>query len=250
VRDGYVACMKGVILGLAPSATIVDACHEIERHRILHGAFVLRQLVDWYPPTTVHVVVVDPGVGTARRIVAARAKGQLVVAPDNGLLSLLQHDHLLEEVHTVLNPAMALPEVSSTFHGRDIMAPTAARLASGTRLSDVGPATDHVEVLRLAHPERQSDGVVHGAIIHRDAFGNLITNVTAADIAHLRRTGADARVLLGDQDVGPLRHTYSDVAPGEPLALIGSDHRLEIAVNTGSAADRFNPPDDARVVVR
>lgn len=248
-RDGYVAAMKGVILRIAPTATLIDATHHVERHRIVHGAYILRQLVEWYPPVTIHVVVVDPGVGTARRIVAARARSQLVVAPDNGLLSLLHHDRLIAEAHVVQNPAFMLPEVSSTFHGRDVMAPTAGRLAAGAALADVGPATDHVEVLRLARPERQAGGAVHGCIVHRDAFGNLITNLSAADIAHLHRAGPGPHVVLDGHDLGPLRRTYAEVAAGEPLALIGSDNRIEIAVNTGSAAEHFNLGPDALVVV-
>jgi len=249
-RDAYVACLKGVILRIAPAARIVDVSHDIQRHNVLHGAFVLRQLVDWYPAETVHVAVVDPGVGTDRRIVVARAAGQFVVAPDNGLLSLLQLDKVIDEVHVLENPAMALPKISHTFHGRDLMAPAAAHLAAGARLGDVGPATDHIEVLRLARAERLAEGAVAGRIVHHDAFGNLITNIALDDLAPLIRVHPDAHVHLESRDLGPIRRTYADVAPGQPLALIGSSRQLEIAVNAGSALEILDPAVDAEVVVR
>jgi hypothetical protein len=248
-RDAYAACMKGVILRIAPNAHIIDASHDIERHNVLHGAYILRQLVEWYPPDTVHVAVVDPGVGTHRRIVVARTAGQHVIAPDNGLLSILQHDRMVEAVHVLENPDFMLPQVSHTFHGRDIMAPAAARLAGGARLPDVGPVTDHVEVLHLARPERRPDGSVSGRIIHRDAFGNLITNIIMDDLVPLIRANPASHVRLGDLDLGPIRRTYAEAERGQALALIGSDNHLEIAVNTGSAHDQLRPNPNSEITV-
>jgi len=243
-RDGYVACMKGVMLRVAPALVVVDVTHQIERHNILHGAFVLRQVLEWYPPGSVHLIVVDPGVGTSRRILAAQAGDQLVVAPDNGLLSLLHHDGLLRTVCVVENPRLRMARVSATFHGRDIMAPAAAHLAMGKSLGELGPATDHVEVLRLARAERLPDGSLRGRIIHRDAFGNLITNITVQDLVRL---GGAPHVHLGSRDLGPLRQTYADVPAGAVLALVGSDGHLEIAANAASAWELLKPDPDAEV---
>lgn len=249
-RDAYVACMKGVILGIAPATQIVDVTHDIEPWNVLHAAVTLRQAVPWFPPRTVHVAVIDPGVGTARRILAARVGTQFVIAPDNGLLSLLHHDGMVAEAHVVSNPAFMLAKVSATFHGRDIMAPAATHLANGAQLRDIGPATDHVEVLKLAHPEHGPNGACRGAIVHRDAFGNLVTNITSDDVQRVIKRNASAQVYLASDAIGPVRTTYGEVAVGEPVALIGSGGALEISLNSGNAWERYQPAAQAIVELR
>ncbi len=250
LRDGYVAAMKGVMLQIAPQAVLVDVTHEVDRHAVLPGAFVLRDVLRWYPPETVHVAVVDPGVGSARRIIAARLAGQYLVAPDNGLISLAHQDFPIEQVHVVENPSVRLPQVSATFHGRDIMAPAAAHLANGATLDDLGRPTDHVEILPTPRPRRLADNSLAGQAIYADVFGNLTTNIGQADLAALRRLSPNPSVTVQGQSLGPVRRTYSDVAAGESLALIGSGGMLEIAVHAGSAAERFGPIDDLVVTVR
>jgi S-adenosylmethionine hydrolase len=247
-RDGYVACMHGVALGIAPDARLVDVSHAIEPQNVLHGAYVLAQVLPWFPPASVHVVVVDPGVGTARRVLAVRAAGQLIVAPDNGLLSLVHHHRWVEAVHVVENPALVLPRVSKTFHGRDVMTPVGAHLVRGFPLAQVGPATDHMEILQLAHPRHDEDGACHGTVVHRDRFGNLVSNISDQDIARVNRRRPDARVRLADRDIGPVRTTYGEVSAGQPLALVGSTGMLEIAINQGSAASQLAPPRDVAVI--
>lgn len=249
-RDHYVASMKGVILQIAPSASIVDVSHDIERHNILHGAFVLRQTMAWYPAGTIHAVIVDPGVGTRRRIIVARYAGQLVVAPDNGLISYLHHDIPVEEVHVVENTRMVLPKVSKTFHGRDVIAPVAAHLAAGMRLRDVGPVTDHVDIVPVAHVRWVGNQIVRGRVIYTDMFGNLVTNISAEDVAGVYRLRPQAGVSLGDVAIGPVRGTYAEVGAGELLALIGSTGLLEIAVNGGNARERLSAAPDAEVELK
>lgn len=249
-RDGYVACMKGVILTIAPGCTIVDVTHDIEPGNVLHAAYVIRQTVPWFPPATAHVAVVDPGVGTDRRIIAARVGRQIVIAPDNGSLSLLHHAGLIEEAHVVNSPAFALAKTSATFHGRDIMAPTAAHLVNGAKLMDVGPATDHVEVLQLANAHHGPDGTCRGVVIHHDAFGNLITNLQASDVQRVQAQRKDAHVFLGEEDIGPVRRTYGDVPASEPIALIGSGGALEIAIHSGNAWAQFCPKPQTVVELR
>lgn len=240
-RDAYVAAMKGVILRSAPQTHIVDVTHEIEPHNILHGAFVLRHTVPWFPAGTVHLVVVDPGVGSARRILAGRFGDQFVVAPDNGVISLLQRDIRADEMRVVENRHLMLPQVSSTFHGRDIMAPVAARLATGTSLRDVGPSTDHAEVLQLPQATLDAEYRLTGQLLYTDHFGNLITNIARSDLALTFKHRVDVDVRLDGTSVGPIRKAYQEVAPGEPLALIGSSEMVEIAVHGGSASERFRP---------
>jgi S-adenosylmethionine hydrolase len=250
LRDGYVAAMKGVIWRIAPQVSVVDVTHQVERHQVLPAAFVLRQTVAWFPANTVHVAVVDPGVGTERRIIAARFADQFIVAPDNGLVSLVHRDFPVEEVHVVENTGLFMPSVSSTFHGRDIIAPVAAHLANGAGLGDVGRATDHMEVLPTPRPRRLAYNSYAGQILYADAFGNLITNIMADDLVAMRRLRPDVEVTVNGQSLGSIRNTYADVPSGHALALVGSSGMLEIAVNAASAAERFAPASDAVVVVR
>lgn len=238
-RDHYVGVMKGVILQLAPKATVVDITHLIPPQNILHAAFTIRQSWSWFPPGTIHMVVVDPGVGTSRRIIAGRYNERFFIAPDNGVISLVHHAFRPEAVHVVrrLPGGQAVP--SATFHGRDIMAPIAAMLANRGRLDEVGPATDHLDVLDLPKPQHGANGRVEGQIIYIDQFGNCISNIPRTALGAAMNTHYAHRVTAGEHEVGPIQHTYADVKVGEAVALIGSTEQLEIAVNQGSAAERL-----------
>lgn len=248
-RDHYVAAMKGVIHRIAPRVSIVDITHEISAQNILEAAFTLRQSLIWYPTGTVHVAVVDPGVGSSRCILAGRYSGQIVLAPDNGLLSLLHRDLRLEELYSVEQERFFLPNVSSTFHGRDIFAPVAAHIASGLRLSMLGPRVRELEVLPLASPKRSGDEI-RGCVLHVDRFGNLITNIGIEMLANDMRRGKSFCVRVADRDVGPICNNYSNVDHGELLALIGSSGTIEISVNGGNAAQMLNAKIQTEVVVR
>ncbi|MBN1491632.1 MAG: SAM-dependent chlorinase/fluorinase [Phycisphaerae bacterium] len=235
-QDHYVACMKGVILQTAPKATIVDITHDIAPHGIVQAAFVLRQIWPWFPPNTIHVAVVDPGVGTNRQILMARYSDQLVIAPDNGIVSLIHRDAQLQELRTVANRKFFSSTLSPTFHGRDVMAPVAAHIANGVRLSDIGPMTNHLEILKLPNPNRTDGMRLVGQVLYVDHFGNLITNVTVGDINALSARRGRVEVLVDDRSVGHIRATYGEVGAGQPLALVGSSQMLEIAINQGNAA--------------
>lgn len=250
MRDHYVGAIKGVIHQLAPKSVIVDVTHDVGPHDVLHAAFVLRQIWPWYPPGTVHLAIVDPGVGSPRRILVGRYAGQTVVAPDNGLISLVHRELPLEALHVAENPRYFLPKVSNAFHGRDIMAPLAARLSTGLPLERVGSPTDRIEVLQLAKAEFLQGHAVAGAVLYVDRFGNLVTNITREDLVPTIRHRHDVKVHLGETCVGPIRTCYEDVPPGEPLALIGSADLLEIAVHRGSAAKRFQSTPGSKVEVR
>ena len=232
-RDGYVAAMRGVIHSIAPLALVDDASHDIDPGDVAAAAFTLARYARWYPSGSIHVVVVDPGVGTARRPLAALVDGYAYVAPDNGVLTRVlanaREAHIVEIVERVA-PA---DNVSATFHGRDIFAPAAARLASGWTLDRLGPAVSDPVLLHIPEPVRDGN-TVSGEVVYVDRFGNLITNVPHEWLAE------DTHVRLEETAVGPLRRAYGDVAPDEAIALIGSDGMLEIAVRDGSAAGKLN----------
>jgi S-adenosylmethionine hydrolase len=225
--DGYAAAMRGVIASRAPAVSVYDASHEIAAGDIHAAAYALRRYWQTFPPGTVHVVVVDPGVGSARRALAVEADGRFGVGPDNGVL-----DALIERanaIHALTETALFLHPVSATFHGRDVFAPTAAYLACGGLLQRVGPRIADALRLPPTRLERTAAAVL-GEVIHIDRFGNLVTNIPAP---------VAGEVELDGRSVGSVRHTYADVARGELVALIGSAGVLEIAVRDGNAAERL-----------
>ncbi len=249
-RDQYVAEMKGVILQIAKQACVVDITHHIDPQDVVRAAFVLRQVWNWFPPGTVHVAVVDPGVGSDRRIIAGRYSGQYVVCPDNGLISMVHHDLQIEAVHVVENRNYTLSTVCSTFHGRDIMAPVAAHLAIGVPIRNLGPPTNHVEVLPLAAPRPIAGPGLAGEVLCADRFGNLITNIPRQALMSMYRQRSDPQVYLDGRCIGPIRTAYHEVPAGQPLAVIGSAEYLEIAVNCGNAAETLAAKRGAKVEVR
>ena len=249
-RDHYVGAIKGVILSIAPSIRIVDITHDVEPHQVLQGAFVLRQIWPWYPPGTIHLAVVDPGVGSDRRIILGQYGGQYVIAPDNGLVTFVHRDFPVEAMYAVQNRRYFLPDVAATFHGRDIMAPVAAHLGGGVRPAEFGPATDLVELLPVAHRAVAGQAGLDGRALYADRFGNLVTNISAEQLIEHRVLCDRPVVVVNGEQIGPIRLTFSDVAPGEPVALIGSSGMLEISLNRGNAARRYDPLDKVRVEVR
>ncbi len=245
-RDPWVAAVKGVLLSGCPQARVVDLSHEIAPHDVLEGALFLAQAAPWFPAGTIHVAVVDPGVGTARRPLAARAGGQLFVLPDNGLIALLLRRLALEQAR-VIEPGRitaAGGPASATFHGRDVFAPAAAALACGLPLADVGP--DAGVLASLPYPQPLlCGGEVRGEIVHVDRFGNLVSNIDAASLA-----GGCLGVEICGRRLGPPLATYAEAAPGELLALWNSAGLLEIAVREGSAAALLGAGRAAAVTAR
>ena len=245
-RDPYAAAVKGVLLAGCPGASVVDLSHEIGPQDVVEGALFLAQAAPWFPAGSVHLAVVDPGVGTARRPIAARAGAHLFVAPDNGLLSLALRRLPLEEAR-VIDPTRLdrSAEESATFHARDIFAPAAAALACGRPLADLGPEAGSLLPLGLPEPQ-QLAGVVRGEIIHVDRFGNLVSNI---DEGALGGRGC-SRVEIGGRRIGPLRRVYGDAEPGGLLALWNSAGLLEVAVREGSAAAALGAGRGARITAR
>lgn len=249
-RDPYVAVMKGVLLARCPQAVIVDTTHEIAPQDVLHAAFVLGQTVVAFPPGTLHVVVVDPGVGTQRRVLAGRFGGQTFLAPDNGALTFVARALPTEALHTVSNVQYLPPRpVSSTFHGRDIFAPVAAHLLNGVAVERLGPPAEKYKVLDLPAP-RAEDGRIAGEIVYVDRFGNLVSNIAQAMVTEQFRDLERVEVLCGGRSVGRLQGTYGFVGEGEPLALVNSMDRVEVAVNCGRADEALGADVGAEVVLK
>jgi len=239
-KDPYVAEMKAVILSINPKVRIVDVTHEIEKFNIRMGSYVLASAAPYFPKNTVHVAVVDPGVGTKRRPIIVETSRSFYVGPDNGLLMLAAHKEHITNVYEIDNPDYMLPNVSKTFHGRDIFAPAAAHLTEGTKPSMFGqPLQDYV-VPEFAKP-RQRNGEVLGEVLHVDDFGNTISNISSEDLKKAGIHEGDLLdVRLGGKTV-TLRFcsAYDEVPVGTPLALIGGSNFLEVAVNQESASRTF-----------
>ena len=229
--DAYVGIMKGVILSRCPGASIVDLTHQVPPGDVHAASYLLGAAWRYFPAGSVHVAVVDPGVGSDRRVLAARVEGQTFVAPDNGLISAVLEDVTPETVVSVEYRDFFLPQVSRTFHGRDVLAPTAAAIACGVKIDTLGPAVEP----RVKLPRHQAmidgDGEMVGHVIHVDRFGNLITSVREDEVEE----GDD--VMVAGHVVHGLSESYSAVQRGELLAIIGSTGRLVVSVPGGSAAE-------------
>jgi S-adenosyl-L-methionine hydrolase (adenosine-forming) len=234
VGSAYVAAMKGVILSINPSVTLVDLTHAVEPQNIRQGALILAEACRWFPPETIHVAVVDPGVGTERAIVYAKIGNQQFVAPDNGLLSRLAQAAAPLTIRRISNPEVWLPEVSATFHGRDIMAPVAARLSLGLPPETLGPALD--ELVTLNWPEvRVAAGKITGTVQAIDSFGNLVTDITSTALVDVPR-GETTTVTCDEHETVGIWNTYGDQPEMTLMALVGSSGHLEIAIVGESAA--------------
>jgi S-adenosylmethionine hydrolase len=232
-QDWYVAAMKGVILSRFPSCRLVDISHDIPPGEVFSGSYVLSEAFHFFPEGTVHVAVVDPGVGGKRRALAATAEGHLLLGPDNGLLSLSHRGAEGGSVRAIRQEKFCLEPLSRTFHGRDLFAPVAALMAQGGNPHDLGPEIRGWT--RLEFPAVSWEGgALMGKVIHTDRFGNGITNLTKEDVRE-RFGDLSVEVTVGNTVLRPIRGTYTDVPPGEALALVGSSGRVEISVNGGSA---------------
>jgi S-adenosylmethionine hydrolase len=240
-RDGYTGAMRGVIAGIAPDAIVEDISHDVPRGDVHAAAWTLATYAHLYPPGTVHVAVIDPGVGSERRAIAARVGSHIFVAPDNGSLTRVLDGEA--EVVEIRERVYRRDSVSQTFHGRDIFAPAAAHLARGIALDQLGPRA--VGVIRLDYPQavRTSDGII-GEVIHVDRFGNLITNIPGAWIAQSTEGRWELRT---DTAAAPVVSTYADVPAGDLLAYEGSSKMMEIGTRDGNAAAQTGLHRGARI---
>ncbi len=230
--DHFVAVMKGVILSIAPRVTLVDITHEIEPYDVNQAAFVIAQAWRYFPRRTIHAIVIDPGVGTARRPILAEAGGQFFIAPDNGVLSMV-YDSAGHKVRVISNARWMSKSVSRTFHGRDVFAPAAAHLARGVRPAEFGK-TIHDYVRATLQPLRIAGDAYAGVILKVDRFGNLITNFHIDEFPDVRTRPIELRV--GAQRIHRLALTFAGAAVGELFAIVGSSGYLEIAANQAPAA--------------
>lgn len=238
-RDPYVGVMKGVIAGIAPEARVIDLTHELSPHQVSEGAYTLRASFRYFPKGTVFCAVVDPGVGGERLGIAARLRSSRygpyqLVCPDNGLLTPLLSSLPAEAVAVLDNPRYHLPEVSVTFHGRDLFAPVAAHLANGAEVEALGSRRDPAQLRALDWPGPAQRGEIWLAhVLHIDRFGNLISDLPG-DALEPPLSGW--QVKLGERVSTPIRRTFADVALGEPVAYLGSSGLVELALREDSAA--------------
>jgi len=229
-QDAYVATMKGVILDINPKAIIVDICHSIEQQNIAQAAFIISNAYDYFPRGTIHMVIVDPGVGSQRRAIILKTQNALFVAPDNGVLSYIISASPEEpQAVDLTNPKFWRHPVSSTFHGRDIFAPVAAHLSLGIPLEEFGQAITSLSTFPMPHPQTLAKGELLGHILHIDRFGNLITDVIKEDLPQGKLS-----VEIAGRQIKGLSISYAE--GDELLALLDSNGHLEIALKNGSAA--------------
>lgn len=240
LRDEYVGVLKGVIYSINPTVSIVDISHCVASQDIIQAAYILNSAFSYFPEGTIHLAVVDPGVGSNRAIIAARQAGQFVVAPDNGLGTLLWENHPPDQMVRIENPLFFRQPVSRTFHGRDIMAPVAAHLSTGLSLNQFGPNIQPEQIVRLPlnRPTRIGKNAWKGQIVYTDKFGNLVTNIDSQVLWQeaVEDAGSCIELKAGDVHVRGLVESYSQVEPGQVLLIVGSRNCLEIAVNQGNAA--------------
>ncbi|GIV10658.1 MAG: hypothetical protein KatS3mg020_0149 [Fimbriimonadales bacterium] len=256
--DTYVAQVKAVLLSLCPTCELLDLTHGVAPQHIRSGAYLLATAIPYLPDGTIIMAVVDPGVGTVRRAIAVQGARYTYLAPDNGLLSLAQRDDPPLQAVALENPRYHLPQVSSTFHGRDLFAPVAAHLANGVPLNTLGTPIEPASLVQLPdiEPEFTADEI-HCKPLHVDQFGNVVFNLRReAFEQYLRRADipASAIVSLMGRDAQatrlPLVRTFGEVAQGEPLAYWGSNGYLEVAVNGGSAARSLDIAADSVLIIR
>ena len=238
LKDPYVAEIKAVILTICPTSTIVDITHEVEKFSVRMGAFMLASAAPYFSKGTVHLGVVDPGVGTQRRPIIVETEQSFFVGPDNGLLILAAEAQGIKQMRVIESRRLMLPHVSNTFHGRDIFSPVAAHIANGVSLEEFGPQITDVVKPEFTRVIRTTDSLA-GEVLHVDDFGNIITNIRSKEIAAFHESVIQVVFQSHPPRQMKVSMTYADTKPQEPLALIGSHQYLEIALNQGNAARTF-----------
>ncbi|HEY6767118.1 MAG TPA: SAM-dependent chlorinase/fluorinase [Candidatus Sulfotelmatobacter sp.] len=235
-NDHYVGTMKGVILEIVPEAAIVDICHSVQAFDVLDGALTISQAYSYFPTGTVHVVVVDPGVGSSRRPIVASSDGFHFVAPDNGVLSLVYARESRMHVRHITSEHYFRTPVSNTFHGRDIFAPVAAYLAKQVDTIKFGEEIEDFVRFNAPKPKQIEPNRLRGVVLKVDRFGNLVTNITPEDAPILLQADSGCKIFVGTREVAGLRKSYAEGTPGELFGILGSMGFLEIAINRGAAA--------------
>ena len=270
-QDAYIGIMKGVIAGINPSATVIDICHDVLPQDVFGGAYLLSTAYQYFPKGTIHVAVVDPGVGSKRDIVCVEFRDCFFIVPDNGILSFVIRQEPPRRIVRATNTRYFLPSPSNTFHGRDVFAPLAAYMSLGVKLQRLGDKIDRLEQLNISAPMMGKSGQLVGEVIHIDRFGNLITNITRDHLQSLygptknnpeiqnskpetrnpklETRNSKLKTVIGKEKIIGLCASYMDVDKGSPLAIIGSTGYLEISVNQGSAQKYFKARRESKVRV-
>jgi hypothetical protein len=230
LKEHYVGAMKGVILSINPDVIIMDITHEIPPRDIFKAAFTLKNFYSYFPPGTIHIAVVDPGVGSKRKPIALEADNNIFIGPDNGVFTFIYRESKSVKSFEISNSKYTLPNISSTFHGRDIFAPAAGYLSLGVSVNDLGKRVMKPVRLPIKEPEVK-EGKIIGEVIYVDSFGNLITNVAAYLVK------PKSWIYIGGEVIKGISKSYSDVPKGKLLAVIGSGGFVEISVNQGSASE-------------
>ena len=247
--DHYVGAMKGAILNVNPEAKVVDICHDVRPYDILEGAFAIAQAYQFFPPRTIHLVLVDPGVGSSRRPLLVTTVKHIFVAPDNGVLSLIFAREEVTVYHITATHYF-LESVSNTFHGRDVFAPVAGWLSRQVEPSKFGePITDFAR-FNAPKPKKVNERILKGVVLRVDRFGTLLTNLTPADLPQLSAENPPSiKILVGKTEITKMNVSYSEGAPGEVFAIMGSTGYLEIAANRASASQSLGVGKGAEVGV-
>ena len=241
-KDQYSGSLRGAVLAACPDAQVVDLTHDITPHAVREAAFVLRATAQVFPAGTVFVAVVDPGVGTGRRSIAVKAGGYFYVGPDNGLFSLVFADHQDAEVRELTNTGLFRANLSATFHGRDIFGPVGGALARGADFAEVGHPIDDAFQFDFPRPRMTDDDAIEGQVIYIDSYGNLITSIGGPEwqaFVHGAKGDLTEMVVEVNRVIAPVVTTFGDVPEDEACAYLGSTGRIEVAINRGSAAQRF-----------
>ena len=242
--DEYVGLMKGAILSINPRAAIVDLTHQISRQDIVQAAFTIHSGYHFFPEGTVHLIVVDPGVGTERGLLALKMDNHFFIAPDNGVLTLLLAEQKVSSLNLIANPDYFRHPISQTFHGRDVIAPVGAHITNGLEVSELGPEIDPQKVICLdgLGARRTEKGDIKGEVVTIDHFGNMITNIKSEQLTDCFPAGSrqKIRIEIGPNVIHGLSDSYASGRLNSPLAIIGSRGYLEIAINKGNAAQCLN----------
>jgi S-adenosylmethionine hydrolase len=250
LTDPFAGVMKGVILDVLPEATLVDISHSVQAFDVLDGALMIAKAYNYFPAGTVHMVVVDPGVGSERRPILATVGEHYFVAPDNGVLSLVYQNAERVSVREITSSHYFLQPVSPTFHGRDIFAPVAANLAKGVDPAKFGEEITDYAAFAAPKPKTAPDGSLRGIVLKIDRFGNLMTNIRAEDIPHILVENAQFHILVGTQYVTEILTYYAQGRPGKLFGIIGSAGYLEISSNRASAAKLLGAVKGTEVAIK
>lgn len=233
----FTAVIKGVICNINPEVRIIDITHEVSHHDILEGAFILKCAYKYFPRRSVHMVVVDPGVGSERNPILVTTDNYYFLGPDNGVFSYIYEEEIVNSVHKITEEHYFLQPVCTTFHGRDIFAPVAAYFTKGVPINYFGDPVDEYKRLPLPQPKMIGEKVLQGRVIYIDRFGNLITDIRKEHFDDIKFKAPDKKITIGiaNQGLGEPQEYYAQAPPGKPAALIGSSGHLEIFVNQGKA---------------